>query len=739
MNIIKKIALCTMCFAITAIPSLPTVAEQDDISVEIDGHLMDFDVNPQIIDGRTMVPLRKIFEEIGALVKWDSDTQTISARKSSKTVTLKAGESELTINKGKTDENGNPVTETVTLEVPAQIISGRTLVPARAVSEAFGFNVAWDEKNQKVIISSENEDDSWKENEGIINLSNLTYSGDGVEISENDILIKKGGDFTLNGSILNGKITVSTDDKVRLRLNGISLTSSEGPCIYIENADKVYIILTENTDNVIISDNSENGAIYSKDNLEIKGNGNLTVTSAYGHAIKSSDNLTIENGNINLTAYGDGIHVNDTFKMTGGNLSITADGDGIDSESIVLISGGTLDIKTNGVPVSKNEVTNVLSDENTKHFPIHENNTAVEFEKSSKGINAEWMMSICGGTITVNSASHAIHCQDEIEISGGDFILCSEYEKGISAHGNLTVNNSETTINIQKSTEGMESKNILTVNDGTIKIIASDDGINATGGNSGDMFMAAPGGFGQHGNPNREKNDFPREREFNGDIQKDKTNDKNQMPEAPEKQHPPQEMPPEFNENSRPENLPGQRPIQENSGRKMSDCLIINGGDIEIYAEDDCLDSNGNLLINGGIVKATKTSGSFLGANAVIDPDGQTLISDEAVLILASGNGTEKTLNLSQNTVIFYGDKTYSKGDAVTLKDNSGNILLTYEPNGNYSSVLIASAKIKLGTSYTLNIGTDEYDIEISEQSTVIGTPTNNGFDRKNGINKSNI
>ena len=44
--------------------------------------------------------------------------------------------------------------------------------------------------------------------------------------------------------------------------------------------------------------------------------------------------------------------------------------------------------------------------------------TDVEFEKSTKGINAEWMMVISGGEIIVNSASHAIHCQDEIEITG---------------------------------------------------------------------------------------------------------------------------------------------------------------------------------------------------------------------------------------------------------------------------------------------------------------------------------
>ena len=52
----------------------------DDITVTLDGKAIEFDVQPQIIDGRTMVPLRRIFEEIGAVVKWNGETQTVSAR-----------------------------------------------------------------------------------------------------------------------------------------------------------------------------------------------------------------------------------------------------------------------------------------------------------------------------------------------------------------------------------------------------------------------------------------------------------------------------------------------------------------------------------------------------------------------------------------------------------------------------------------------------------------------------------
>ena len=96
--------------------SAPVSADKD-ITVELDGKVIEFDVAPASINDCTMVPLRKIFEEIGALVKWDDETQTVIARKNSKTITLTVDSADLQIDKGKTDDAGNPITETVTLEV----------------------------------------------------------------------------------------------------------------------------------------------------------------------------------------------------------------------------------------------------------------------------------------------------------------------------------------------------------------------------------------------------------------------------------------------------------------------------------------------------------------------------------------------------------------------------------------------------------------------------------------------
>lgn len=726
------------------------IADADGITVELDGTPLSFDVEPQMMDGRTMVPLRKIFEELGAMVKWDNDTQTVQARKSSKTVTLTVGSSELIIDKGETDLDGNPVSEVVTLDVPPQIVADRTLVPARAVSESFGLSVDWDDDTQTVILSSKNDtDDSWKENIGTINLSDLSYTGNGVEINDNLIRITEGGDFTVTGTLADGSITVSANEKVKLRLSDASVTAEEGPCILIENADKAYITLTENTENTLIAKNSESGAVYSKDNLEIKGKGVLHVTSS-AHGIKASDNLTIENGTLNIDAASDGIHVNDTFQMSGGVLNITAVGDGIDSESIVKISDGTVAIRTTAVPASTSDADS--AQDNPKRNMPQETATDVEFEKSSKGISAEWMLCITGGVININSASHGIHCRDEILIDGGTISISSEYEKGISAHGNLTVNGSSTQINITKSTEGIESKNILTVNDGVITVVASDDALNATGGSSGAEGMPNGNFAARPGDENRIQTEPPAlpEGEPNGGEQGDRPHgrgehapfgDRNPSAETntpPESFRPETDgfAPPSEDENGTMPTMPnaamhGEPPV--GNGRTMKDCLIINGGYLELSAGDDCLDSNGNLIINGGTVKAVNPTGSFAGAFAVIDPDGQTVIGENATLIFAAASGEERNLNLSQPTILVYCDTAHNANDTITVTDADGISVCDYTPAGTFRAVLISSDALTLGQIYTVTVGDESYQITLSEQTTIIGTRSGNnkGFGRE--------
>ena len=754
----KKILSVILCLSLAASLLIgATSVSADEISVELDGNPIEFDVKPEIIDGRTMVPLRKIFEEIGASVKWDNDTQTVSARKNKKTITLSIGSADLQIDKGDTDEEGNPIYETVTLEVPAQIVSGRTLVPARAISESFGLNVDWDEDNQKVIISSnDEEDESWKENIGSINLDTLTCDGEGIEITDNQIKITQGGDFTVSGTLSDGNITISTKENVKIRLSGAKITSSNNPCIFVEDADKAYITLSDGTENYLIAENSDDGAIYSKENLEIKGDGSLNIESSAGHGIKASDNLNIENGVISINATSDGIHINDTFKMTGGTVNITSINDGIDCESIVNISAGTINIETNGTPIENTQTRTETAEETPRRGMWEMDEADVEFEKSTKGINAEWMMVISGGEINVNSASHAIHCQDEIEITGGKFSLSSKYDKGISAHGNLTISGADTVIDVTKSTEAIESKNVMTINDGVISVVSTDDALNATGGNSG---MMQGGGMrenmGEMQRPENATDTNGTQMPMGNKGNRGNRQMQMQVGEIPEGTNIPMngEIPPMSQNEEFP--MRGERPAEPSGqtpdetmmqrpqmdgnmgmsggnmggmGRNMKNCLIINGGYLELCGGDDCIDANGNMIINGGIIKATNPTGSFTGNNGVLDADGQTTIGENANIILASGSGNERSLKLTQNTIIVYCENQHTVKEQIIVSDDDGNVVYEYAPEGNFKAVLIASNNIKTGEKYTVTIGDEIFETEITQQTTTIGTQTNGGM-----------
>ncbi len=111
------------------------------IKVLIDGEKLKFDQEPIIKNGRTLVPLRAIFEALGAEVTWDAGSQTITALKDGKTITMRIDDKIMTIGEKKLE-----------LDVEPRILNGRTLVPIRAVAESLDAEVTWDSAAQSVII-----------------------------------------------------------------------------------------------------------------------------------------------------------------------------------------------------------------------------------------------------------------------------------------------------------------------------------------------------------------------------------------------------------------------------------------------------------------------------------------------------------------------------------------------------------------------------------------------------------
>lgn len=126
--------------AIAAVPPAGGT-EEKEITVLLNGEKLDFDVAPVIENGRTLVPMRKIFESLGATVYWNGDTLTATGLRDVTVVTI-------TVDSVVMTKNG----KNILLDVPARLINSRTLVPVRVIAESFGLNVSWDEAGRTVTI-----------------------------------------------------------------------------------------------------------------------------------------------------------------------------------------------------------------------------------------------------------------------------------------------------------------------------------------------------------------------------------------------------------------------------------------------------------------------------------------------------------------------------------------------------------------------------------------------------------
>ncbi|MGE7946557.1 stalk domain-containing protein [Lysinibacillus sp. NPDC093688] len=141
------------------------------ITIYVDGVQLKTDQPPVMIQGRVMLPLRAIFEALDASVDWDRKNQTVTGNKGGTTVVLKIKSKVATIN-----------AERVTLDVPAQIINGRTMVPVRFVSEALGQDVDWNSYNQIVSINSDTPSNISISPVNYVSVKDVGNQGDGRDL-----------------------------------------------------------------------------------------------------------------------------------------------------------------------------------------------------------------------------------------------------------------------------------------------------------------------------------------------------------------------------------------------------------------------------------------------------------------------------------------------------------------------------------------------------------------------------
>ncbi|MBR6865817.1 MAG: carbohydrate-binding domain-containing protein [Bacilli bacterium] len=301
-----------------------------------------------------------------------------------------------------------------------------------------------------------------------------TFSGSGISVQDNTVIIYKPGSYTVSGSLSNGSIyiTDNSDQEVELILNGVSITQSGNNTlapIYSANKSKLKIkkykgTTSTITDNrVAISDDADDSAaIFSNKKLSIVGAGTLNVVGNLKNGVGSDTKIEAKNGTLSIKAKNKGMKADKSIVLghaeDEGVISIEAtDNDGINVEKK---EGDTFDEgEVQGVQFNKGTFTIVSKDKGVKSGYDVEilDGTLNITSTGDDGINAENDVYVKGGTTTISAGDDGIHADNKLVVSGG-------------------------TNTVTKSFEGFEGLNVE-ISGGTNSVIASDDGLNAGGGN----------------------------------------------------------------------------------------------------------------------------------------------------------------------------------------------------------------------------------------------------------------
>ena len=300
-----------------------------------------------------------------------------------------------------------------------------------------------------------------------------------VSDSENGVNITESGTYTLTEEI-NGQVVINTSGNVKLILDNVTIKSSNGPCILVQEADNVLIYLEEGSTNVLEDSASytgfeeETATIFSHDDLTIDGEGTLKVNANYEDAIVSKDDLTINSGTYKITSIDDAIRGKDSVYIKNGSFTINASGDGIKSSNdtetdkgYILIENGNFKITagSDGIQAITKLVINggtfdITSEEGLEATYIVINDGTIKISASDDGINASKKstfmtptIEINGGNITVNMGqgdTDALDANGNIYINGGTINITGQSAFDYDNEGKI--NGGEVTVNGQKIT-----------------------------------------------------------------------------------------------------------------------------------------------------------------------------------------------------------------------------------------------------------------------------------------------
>lgn len=516
----------------------------------------------------------------------------------------------------------------------------------------------------------------------------VTVDIDGADVSitqSPDVSADTCGEITyiLSGASSDGSLLLTGSYKSTVELQGLDLASSKGAALDIQNGKRIELNVKKETVNVLADSEggSQKGALVCKGHLELKGKGALTVKGNTAHAIYAKEYITLKNCTVNVTgAVKDGLNCNQYFEMESGELEISG-------------------VEDDGIQVS-------FKDDSDR-------------EPEDTG-----SISILGGKITVAttaSATKAMKADGDIKINGGELIL------SVSGHGVWDSAKSKT-----KATACLGADGDVVIADGRLQLTASGaggKGISCDGVltiNGGEMNVLTSGGIyayvngreyiGYTGNTDNLNSDYKsspkgmkadKEVVINGGTVNVTTT------------------------GNGAEGIESKGELTINDGIvfikayddaiNSSNDMYIKGGDITVIStNNDGLDSNGNLRISGGIVRAFGARSPECGLDANDEQGYSVIFTGGYVLAVGGSNSTPSSSESVQPYVS--GSATITAGETVTLKEGE-KVLAAFEipegyvstggssrPGGNRpgssgGGVMISCPGLENGSSYTMTAG----------------------------------
>lgn len=516
-----------------------------------------------------------------------------------------------------------------------------------------------------------------------------TIQGNGVKADGDKITFTSQGTYIVSGE-WHGQLIVDTPDteKVKLILNGVSISCPDGPALQVNTAAKKVVLYSAKDSVNLFSDGADyyteaedgsssghpNACIWSAEDLKFDGEGSMYITGNCDKGINTKDDLEICGGNLYVSAVaaairgndsatviggyvyalstaGDGIKTSNTdegkgnLTISGGEIYVNCFGDGLSASAALTVSDGTIAILTKGTVDASSASSSTSSGWGGGGRPgggghggpggMQEGNPN-KSSTSAKGLKSEGLLLITGGNITVECTDDALHSNTTLQIDDGNLYL-SANDDGIHAENSTIINGGA--IKIAKSYEGIEAIEI-TVNGGTIRLNASDDGFNACGGSS---MMG--GGFGR----------------------------------------------------------PGQSFESTSPSSDETPLLTFHGGYTVVNASGDGIDSNGCINVTGGTVivygPTDNGNGPIDHGDARTD---QLTISGGTLLAIGSSGMADTAVGQDYGVIAFKMRSAFPADTTMGIFDSDGNLIIAFDAPKAFASVVLSTASVQSGATYTI-------------------------------------